>query len=300
MVKFQNKQDKKNRVRDSGRAQREREAAQNPASFRVSTTLKSFHHDATEELARNKTRKLRMRRRRLGVLLLTILIICAFGIFVLSQFTGSLNSVKSNVSNLSVDDSKYYKKLVNEYFMQNPFERFTFGRRNQALTEYIASRAPEISSVKITFSGLMNSDLRLIFREPVAMWINNQTTSYVDKSGAVFEKNLFATPNIDISDESGVSPTDGVATSSRFLSFIGQVVTVINNDESINHIVIPRGAIRYVEIYLNGREYPFKAQIDRDPVMQAADILAMVKYLDDNNIAPKYVDCRVAGKAYWK
>ena len=65
-------------------------------------------------------------------------------------------------------------------------------------------------------------------------------------------------------------------------------------------VVIPRGSIRYVEIYLAGRAYPFKAQITREPEGQAADIAAMVRYLDSRNIRPSYVDCRVEGRAYWK
>jgi hypothetical protein len=98
-----------------------------------------------------------------------------------------------------------------------------------------------------------------------------------------------------------VVDSDAVA-SSRFLSFVGQVTAELGKNDvgTVERVVIPTGAIRYVEFYLGGRKYPFKAQIDRDPVGQAADIAAMMKYVDNNKITPTYVDVRIAGKGYWK
>jgi hypothetical protein len=133
------------------------------------------------------------------------------------------------------------------------------------------------------------------------MWTSGQTTNYVDAEGVVFSRNYFAEPSVKITDNSGVSPTDGVAASPRFLSFVGQTTAEIAKigGGAVDRVVIPSGAIRYVEFYLAGRAYPFKAQIDRYPASQAADIVAMAKYLDAHQIAPNYVDVRVAGKGFW-
>jgi hypothetical protein len=86
------------------------------------------------------------------------------------------------------------------------------------------------------------------------------------------------------------------------LSFVGQVISSVaeQGGGTVEKVVIPSGAIRYVEIYLVDRSYPFKAQIDRNGTAQASDIAQMVKYLDSKGIKPSYVDARVAGKAYWK
>jgi len=65
-------------------------------------------------------------------------------------------------------------------------------------------------------------------------------------------------------------------------------------------VVIPPRALRYVDLYLSGVSYPFKAQIDRNPANQVLDIINMKKYLDEKNITPSYVDVRVEGKGYWR
>ena len=155
----------------------------------------------------------------------------------------------------------------------------------------------------MTTAGIAGSNMVLSFRRPVAMWVNGTHTSFVDKSGVVFQRNYYSIPELAIEDRSGVGVSSGnVATSAGFLSFVGRTAVAIAQNQGLKavRVVIPRGSIRYVEIYLAGRAYPFKAQITREPEGQAADIAAMVRYLDSRNIRPSYVDCRVEGRAYWK
>ena len=123
-----------------------------------------------------------------------------------------------------------------------------------------------------------------------------------DNQGIVFERNYYAVPEIAIEDDSGVSLDGNMATSSSFLSFVGRVSTALQDKEGLKvvRVVIPRGSARYVEIYLDGRNYPFKAQITRDSGSQAHDIAVMARYVDSHGIQPQYIDCRVEGKAYWK
>ena len=282
-------------------ARREREVPLNSGNFQLNSTLNAFHHDAAAELNREKLRRLKLRRRRLGVLLLVVAGLVVLGALALSQFSGSFAGVTSNAPNLSVEASAKYQKIVSDYFAKNPFERFAPARRDQALTDFVTAVAPEVSAVKIGSGGFAKGDLGLTFRRPVAQWVAGGATSYVDATGAVFAVNYFAAPSVAIADDSGVAPDGGVATSARFLSFVGQVTSALGQaGETVAKVVIPRGAVRYVEFYLTSRNYPFRAQIDRDSNSQAADIAAMAKYLDAHQIAPQYVDCRVAGKSFWK
>jgi len=272
------------------------------AAFRRGTTLSTFHSETRERSERQHEHDLRLRRRRLGVVLLSLAFLVVLGLLILSQFSGQVNSVTSNAPSLPTDRAQHYKSLIDKYFASNPFERFSFGRRDQALSEFVIASAPEIKELKISSAGLMEGKLNLTFRRPVAMWDVNGATSYVDDSGVVFQYDYFDQPGVTITDDSGVTPIDGVAASARFLSFIGQTTAHLAKDsnETVERVVIPRGAVRYVEFYLTGRSYPFKAQIDRDPSSQSADITAMARYLDANHISPQYVDVRVAGKGYWK
>ncbi|MCL2451446.1 hypothetical protein FWD20_01000 [Candidatus Saccharibacteria bacterium] len=271
-------------------------------NFTRGTTLSTFHSVEREESDRQKERNLRSRRRKLSGVLLIIVLVCGLGLMTLTQFSGSFVDVTSNVQTLETANADRYKNIVSEYLSKNPFERFSFARRNNNLLGYVAEQAPEVKSIKISQAGLLLGKLRVEFREPVAMWRTANETSYVDAEGVVFSNNYFATPSVTITDNSGAVAVSDVVASSRFLGFVGRVTAgLAENGGAVERVIIPTGAIRYVEFYLADRKYPFKAQIDRDPVGQAADIAAMTKYLDNNGITPtSYVDTRIAGKGYWK
>ncbi|MDO4271893.1 MAG: hypothetical protein Q4C83_02870 [Candidatus Saccharibacteria bacterium] len=273
------------------------------ASFRRGTTLNSFNSNDTGQTERQRLKRLRIIRRRMVAALIIVVLVLVSGLAILSQFTNSISTVTvNNEVELSQADQTRYRQLVGEYFNQNSSERFSFIRRNSVLLQYVESKAPEVSAIKLVSSGIASSRLDITFREPVAMWVNGNDTSYVDSSGVVFTKNYYAVPTIVIEDNSGIQMTGGVATSAKFLSFVGKTAVAIEQNDGLKvaRVVIPQGSARYVEFYLEGRNYPFKAQITRDAISQAHDIAVMVRYIDGRNITPRYVDCRVEGKAYWK
>ena len=243
-------------------------------------------------------------RRRMAAVLAVIIILVVLGLSLLSQFTGNISGVVASDKGieLSQADADRYVKMVNDYFADNSVERFSFARRNSALLQYVEEQAPEVSDISITPSGLTTGKVKVTLRQPVAMWINGDQTDFVDSNGVVFDRNYYDAPAIAIEDNSGVSLNGGMATSSNFLSFVGRTAVALQDTEGLKvaRVVIPRGSARYVEFYLDGRDYPFKAQITRDSGSQAHDIAVMARYVDSHNIQPEYIDCRVEGKAYWK
>ncbi|MDR1969968.1 MAG: hypothetical protein LBQ11_01295 [Candidatus Nomurabacteria bacterium] len=271
-------------------------------NFTRGTTLSAFHAAEREKSDRQKERDLRAWRRKLSGVLLIVTLISGMGLLLLTQFSGSFADVISNATTLKASDANKYKEIINKYLSKNPFERLSFARRNDNLTNYVAEQAPEIKAVRIEQAGMLLGKLHLDFREPVAMWTAANVTSYVDADGVVFAHNYFESPTVTITDNSGATVgSDTAVTSSRFLGFVGRVTAELSNGgNEVERVVIPTGAIRYIEFYLIGRKYSFKAQIDRDAVAQAADIAIMAKYLDNKRLVPAYVDVRVAGKAYWR
>ena len=274
------------------------------ASYRRGTTLNSFKSNDLTQTERRKLKRLRSLRRRIAAILAVIIVLLILGLSLLSQFTGQLTgAVASNDGvELSESDERRYVDIVNNYFKDNSVERFSFARRNSALLQYVTAQAPEVSDVSLKSSGISSSEVEVTVRQPVAMWINGDKTSYVDNQGIVFERNYYAVPEIAIEDDSGVSLDGNMATSSSFLSFVGRVSTALQDKEGLKvvRVVIPRGSARYAEIYLDGCNYPFKAQITRDSGSQAHDIAVMARYVGSHGIQPQYIDCRVEGKAYWK
>lgn len=280
------------------------EAGFDMASYRRGTTLNSFKSNEPTQSERQRLKRLRALRRRMAVVLAAIVVLLVLGLSLLSQFTGSISTVVATDSNivLSDDDINRYRTIVDKYFADNSFERFGFARRNSVLLQYVMNEAPEVSAIKISPSGIASGKVEVTVRQPVAMWINGNQTDFVDSDGVVFDRNYYATPSIAIEDNSGVQLDGGVATSSSFLSFVGKTAVALSEQEGlqVERVVIPQGSARYVEFYLTGRNYPFKAQITRDATSQAHDIAVMTRYIDSHGISPQYVDCRVEGKAYWK
>lgn len=69
---------------------------------------------------------------------------------------------------------------------------------------------------------------------------------------------------------------------------------------SVARVVLPTGKIRTLYVDLEGREGYIKMNIDRTVEASVNDAEKMVKYLDERDIHPEYVDVRVEGKAYYK
>ena len=57
---------------------------------------------------------------------------------------------------------------------------------------------------------------------------------------------------------------------------------------------------REVDVYLEGMDTYFKIHVDRSTSESAEDAVRMIDYLDKKDIKAKYVDIRIAGRAYYK
>lgn len=270
-------------------------------AFRRNATMSNWRRESREKFERQKIHATRLRHRQIKIIAVVLLTISALVVTIISQFSGSFTAVSSGVSLTGAEASRY-SSLVTQYLAQHPFERFSFSRRNAALAQFIQAQAPEVANVSLNPFGLGGGRLNLSFRHPVAMWTSAGVTSFVDSNGIVFVRNYFDNPSVAITDDSGTAvASGGQTTSSGFLSFIGQIeAKLAKNGQTLQRVVIPRGAIRYADIYLQGRSYPFLVRIDRETSSQVSDILASVDYIDTNKITPQYVDVRVASKMYWK
>ncbi len=109
------------------------------------------------------------------------------------------------------------------------------------------------------------------------------------------------TPTIEVVDEAA-STTGGTITS-RMKEYIGQA-EIDFRDLGYNPVkaVIPSGAIREVDFYLEGYNGYIKMTIDRDTAVSVEDADRMIRYLGDTNWLETfiYIDVRIEGKAYWK
>lgn len=70
---------------------------------------------------------------------------------------------------------------------------------------------------------------------------------------------------------------------------------------TVTKVTLPKGLSRELFVDLEGKEgMYFKVNIDRGTAVSVEDAVRMIRYLDEHDIHPGYVDIRVAGRAYYK
>ena len=106
-------------------------------------------------------------------------------------------------------------------------------------------------------------------------------------------------PTIEIIDEDS-NDTSNVP--SRTKEYIAEVEADLREYGLIPvKAVIPSGAIREVDIYLDGYTGFIKMYTDRGAGVSSEDADRMLRYLAERGIADfQYIDVRIDGKAYWK
>lgn len=107
-------------------------------------------------------------------------------------------------------------------------------------------------------------------------------------------------PTVEVIDED--TGTSGTITG-RMSEYIGQAEVDLREYGLIPiKAVIPSGAIREVDFYLDGHSGFIKMILDRDTAVSAEDAFRMIRYLEDQQGITdyQYIDVRIAGRAYWK
>lgn len=68
----------------------------------------------------------------------------------------------------------------------------------------------------------------------------------------------------------------------------------------VTRVTLPTGTSRELYVDLEGVEWYFKVTVDRDAGVTAEDMERMIRYLQERELTPGYVDVRVEGKAFYK
>jgi predicted nucleic acid-binding Zn ribbon protein len=108
-------------------------------------------------------------------------------------------------------------------------------------------------------------------------------------------------PTIEIIDEAS-SLTNEEHLTSRMKEFIGQVEACFRELGYVPvKAVIPVGAIREVDLYLEGQSGYIKMIIDRGSGVSVEDADRMIRYLASIGVEEyQYIDVRLERQAYWR
>ena len=129
----------------------------------------------------------------------------------------------------------------------------------------------------------------------IAVFLKNRAENEAETTPTTVVKTY--KPTIEIINE---NTTSGIT--NRMSEYIGQLEADLR-DLSITPVkaVVPAGAIREVDVYLDGYTGFVKTTIDRGSGVTAEDTERMLRYLKEQGIGDfQYIDVRIDGKAYWK
>ena len=283
-----------------------------PSSFRrgrtISNSLTTQHissSDIPDGSHRLHIHHLSIKRRKLSVILAMILPIIFIIWILLTNFTAvvEIDITDTKITKTIKDD--YYIESIEKYLVANPLTRLSFLMDDSALTNYVMSELPEVVSVSRYGNSSMFGVTSYIidFRSPVAGWKIGEDQYYVDSKGVSFKENYYGSPQVQIVDNSGISPQAGIAiASNRFLSFVGKVVSLSESSGyPISKAVLPRNTTRELDIYPVGLDETYiKLSIDRSVGEQIEDMTRSLQYFKDKNQVLDYLDVRVSGKAFYK
>ena len=227
----------------------------------------------------------------------------SFGLYVLlSQTVATEIFQVKGAPAIASAQQEAYRSTMEEYYTARPAERLHFLLDEERLTSHMQAKHPEIQSLLVNQSKIGEAVVSIAARQPVARWSIESADQFVDGEGVVFAKNYFATPALQIVDESGARIGTGqLVASNRFLGFVGRLLSSANErGMSVVKVTLPAATTRQVEVLFNGTPTKYKVSVDRSAGQQVEDISRIVKYMGERGLAPEYVDVRLESKAFYK
>ncbi len=289
------------------------EGQNNDYVFRRSRTITgsaSQHVSSTEVQRRDitsprlKLHQLHAHRRRIALTLGCLLALAGVCLYAIgTSLAATTVRAEGNVT-LTSKEEQDIESTIRSFSTAYPGQAFTTMLDDKRLASYLQKTHPDIASVYLARSPYLPLNTFVVrFRTPLVAWTVSGQQFYIDDQGTMFARLHSAAPSLTIEDASGVLPTDQTTSvaSKRFIRYLGQLLGALEVRKvgTVQRVVIP-ASTRELDIYLEGRGYPIKTHIDRNPEGQAADVASALAFMDEQKITPSYVDVRVEGKAYYK
>jgi len=279
------------------------EQPRSSTQYRRNQTLSGISRTSMADTPRGQAHQLTVQRRKVGGIFAIVLVAVILLAILLSQLMAQI-SVTSSTKQLTTSfTGENYEKAVNNYLGLHPAERLRFALDEDALSTFVSAALPEVQSIKVSgVKDIVDTEFTITFRQPVAGWQINGNQFYVDASGVVFETNYYDAPNVQIVDESGISPEEGTTVAgSRLLGFLGKVVAQAGErGYQVTQAILPAGMTRELDIQLKDISTRIKLSTDRGAGEQIEDMSRSIIYLKSKNLNPEYIDVRVSGRAAYK
>ncbi len=89
--------------------------------------------------------------------------------------------------------------------------------------------------------------------------------------------------------------------STRMKEYIGKLERDFKDlGYQVEKVTLPTGTTRELYVDLAGYDLFIKVNLDRGSAVSTEDAMRMLKYLEEKDLHPQYIDVRVEGKGYYK
>lgn len=123
--------------------------------------------------------------------------------------------------------------------------------------------------------------------------VKEMSKEYVDDSAGVVGDYQIVAEIVDEDNRGQIS--------ARVRDYIAQLEQDFRDlGYTVTKVILPTGTSRELYVDLDGQTEYFKVTTDRETAVTAEDAVRMIKYLEERDLHPEYVDVRVEGKAYYK
>lgn len=262
-----------------------------------SRVVAAVEHASQLKSPRLEEHELRGHRRKLSTLLL-------FSLAGVGCLTWLIDVTIVRMQPATEETHEGYIALVDAYLSAHPLERISPTLNSSALLRSVQSKAPEVAA--ITVSGDDRFALHTVSvtkRTPVAQWKLGTDIYLVDADGVAYQDLRANTQGLlQVKDESGLPLASQRVASRQTMQFIGRVVSQLQTKGSLKvvEVILPPGLLKQIDVVIENRPYRVKLNTDRSAQGQASDVIATLRYIDTQQISPKYIDTRVEGKAFYQ
>lgn len=284
------------------RPRRSRQARTETAmAFGRNRTLDSVGYQAKQELSDRQLVNLLARKRQKLISYLVGLLIGA-GVVLILFWQLTISVAIFTPSSQAAINSDRYVKLVDQYLSIYPLQRLRSFIDHDRLQQFMLEQAPEVKTIRLESGGLATTNVKLVFRQPVAQWSAANQHFFVDGQGMTFEVNYFDQPSVVVKDMSGIPASGGQEVVNRlFLSFLGQTVEQFReHGMTVTDASLPADTVRQVEVSLIGRPYIVRLTLDRAARAQVEQAIKAIKFLDERSLVPEVVDVRVDQRVFYR
>ncbi len=202
-----------------------------------------------------------------------------------------------------------YQQQIEQLWSNSLTSRSKLTINSRAITDDIKNRFPELAAVDVELPLIgRRPTVRLTPAVPALILDSSGTNYYIDQGGKVLATTtdlqtakLANTPIVEDATGSEIKVGDTNLPSSEvtFITRLSAELKLVKQD--VKKLELPAKTANEVDVYLGGKDYFLKFNIESDVQQAVGSYLAAIKHLNKQGPIPSsYIDLRVQEKVFYK